>query len=109
MKKTIYTSLFFILLVTGLTAQERKIKKASKEFENYAYADAIDSYKNLIDKGYSKEDIYKKLGNANYLSANYEAASEWYKKLLDLENKEIESDYYYSCLLYTSPSPRDRG
>lgn len=95
MKKTIYTSLCAIVMIVGLTAQEKKVKKATKEFENYAYADAIGSYKNLVEKGYSEEDIYKNLGNANYLNANYEAASEWFAKLFALENTEIEADYYY--------------
>ncbi len=95
MKKTIYTSLCSILMIVGLTAQEKKTKKASKEFENFAYANAIDSYKDLVNKGYSEEDIYKNLGNANYLNANYEAAAQWFSKLFDLENTEIEADYYY--------------
>lgn len=85
-----------ILLCTTLSnAQDKKEKKAEDKFDNYAYADAIDSYENLIKKGYSSEEIYKNLGNANYLNADYNQAVNWYEKLFLLEGSNQYSDEMY--------------
>ncbi|WP_165750293.1 OmpA family protein [Cellulophaga sp. Z1A5H] len=78
----------------GLNLQGQE-KKASTNFDNYAYTEAIDSYENLIKKGHSSEEIYKNLGNANYFNANYEEAATWYGKLFTLENTTIDAEYLY--------------
>ena len=75
--------------------QDRKSKKAEANFNSYAYADAIESYESLVEKGYTSEDIYKNLGNAQYQNANYRAASDWYRRLFELGDAEIEADYLY--------------
>lgn len=93
MKKNI---IILLLLSVGLTlAQEGKIKRANEDFENYAFMDAIASYEDLVKEGYSDEEIFKKLGNANYVNAQYKKASEWYGKLIQLHNVTIKPDYLY--------------
>lgn len=95
MKKTTYF-LGTLMLACSLTqAQDRKTEKAQKDFENYAYADAIESYGNLVADGQTDEQIFKNLGNAHYLNADYVKASDWYGKLFDMENTDIEADYMY--------------
>lgn len=76
-------------------AQEGQIKRADKNFDNYAYIDAINSYEGLVLDGYSDEAIYKRLGNANYLNANYQTAADWYAKLFEVDGLTIDPDYYY--------------
>ena len=77
------------------SAQDKKIKKADTKFTNYAYASAIQSYEELVKDGYTEEEVYKNLGNANYLNANYEEASSWYGKLFALEGADIDPEYMY--------------
>ncbi len=94
-KKIKQITLWAMLSVSLINAQEKQVRRASADFESYAYADAIDSYERLIDKGYSSEAIYKNLGNANYKTANYDAAANWYAKLFELEHAEQDPDDIY--------------
>lgn len=90
-----FTCSVVILACSFLTAQDKKTKKAEDDFSNYAYASAIDAYEELVDKGYSNEEIYKNLGDANYLNAKYDEASDWYSKLFMVEGASIDADYMY--------------
>ena len=90
--------LFFVLfLLMGywLNAQENRLKKAEKAYDNFAYSSAIASYESLVDQGLSSEEIYKNLGNANYLIANYQEAENWYSKLIELNQTDIDPEYLY--------------
>lgn len=84
-----------ILMTFYSQGQEVKVKRADKSFDDYAYIDAISGYEELVKDGYSDELIYKRLGNANYLNANYQTASQWYGKLFGIEGLTIDPDYYY--------------
>ncbi len=95
MKKTRYIIGGLLMVIAVSTAQEKETKTAAQNFDNLAYADAIENYQELIDKGYSEEDIFKKLGDANYQNAKYKEASEWYGKLMNLENASFDADYIY--------------
>lgn len=95
MKKIKYIFLGLALTTAVINAQEKKIKKADDNFNNYAYAPAIESYQNLLDKGYTNEEIYKNLGNANYFNANYDEAANWYEKLFQLEGTTIDAEFMY--------------
>ncbi|AIY15082.1 OmpA family protein [Cellulophaga baltica] len=79
----------------GLQAQEKQAVKAQSKFNSFDYADAISSYEDLIKEGYSSEDVYKNLGDANYMNAQYKEASTWYQKLFELENTTIDPEYLY--------------
>ncbi len=84
----------FLSMSVGYS-QNKNEKKANEKFDNYAYSDAIDTYEDLVAKGYNTEDIYKRLGNANYLNANYKKAAEWYERLFAVEGASIEAEYLY--------------
>lgn len=86
---------FLVLSCTFAYAQNKKTKKAEEDFTNYAYAEAIDAYEELVGKGYSNEEIYKNLGDANYLNARYDEASDWYSKLFMAEGANIDAEYMY--------------
>jgi outer membrane protein OmpA-like peptidoglycan-associated protein/tetratricopeptide (TPR) repeat protein len=85
----------FFLIGMLTQAQESKEKKAADNYNDYAFSDAIESYQSLLDKGYSNEQIYKNLGNANYFNAQYDEAANWYEKLFELESSTIEPEYLY--------------
>lgn len=95
MKKTNFILLALIFMTFAGLSQERKIKKAENNFDNYAYAPAISSYEKLVEDGFSEERIFKNLGNANYLNANYREAAKWYGRLFALENASIDPEYMY--------------
>ncbi|WP_396635001.1 OmpA family protein [Maribacter sp. R86514] len=95
MKKTGYIFYGLAVMAMMASAQDKKVEKADTKFTDYAYASAIRSYEQLVKDGNTEEDIYKNLGNANYLNANYEEASSWYGKLFALEGADIDPEYMY--------------
>ncbi|MBM1106427.1 OmpA family protein [Aurantibacter crassamenti] len=91
-----YHILFLIFFIHALgSSQEKKRKATNDNFDAYAYMVPIESYESLLKKGYNESIIYKKLGNQNFLSANYDVATYWYEKLVNLNETDIEPDYLY--------------
>lgn len=74
-----------LLLPLGLLAQVRTLNKADKKFDSEAYVSAIQIYERLANKGMGSEQIYEKLGDANYFNANYVQAEQWYTKRYELK------------------------
>lgn len=74
-----------LLLPMGLLAQNRTLKKAEQTFTKESYVSAIQIYERLANKGMGSEQIYEKLGDANYFNANYVAAENWYTKRYELK------------------------
>ncbi|WP_299767227.1 OmpA family protein [uncultured Dokdonia sp.] len=94
MKK--YFILLFILSTPVITtAQESKISKGNKGFDNYNYVNAQNVYQKVADKGYESADLYKRLGDSYYLNASYEKAQVWYGKLIDKYSENIEPETYF--------------
>lgn len=88
-------SLILTSAITSATAQDKTTKKANKNFKNYSFAEAIEGYEELVEKGFTEEGIYKNLGDANYNNANYSEAANWYSKLFAMENASTNSDDMY--------------
>jgi outer membrane protein OmpA-like peptidoglycan-associated protein len=82
----------------SMLGQKQKAKKATEEYNEYAYQEAIDKYEDLVASGYSTDDIYKNLGNSHFANAEYEEAAKWYGELMGLE-EEIEPEYIYRYAL----------
>ncbi|TWI43585.1 WD40 repeat protein [Flavobacterium glaciei] len=96
MKKNI---LLYITIVTifsiNIYSQKAKLATADKEYDGYAYVDAIKTYERIAEKGYKSIDMYKKLGNAYYFNAQFDNAAKWYGELFTLDTSNLESEYYY--------------
>ncbi|MGL2995312.1 OmpA family protein, partial [Flavobacterium sp. TSSA_36] len=75
-------------------AQKAKVSAANKNYSNYAYVDAIQTYERLANKGYASAEMFQKLGNAYYFNADFEKAAQWYEKLYQMQS-ELEPEYYY--------------
>lgn len=90
----ILTATFLACALVG-AQQDKKTKKADADFNSYAYADAIDSYEELVEDGYTSQEILIGLGNANYLNAEYKAAADWYGQLFGLEGASIDPEYMF--------------
>jgi len=91
----ILTGIIVTFFIFEASAQSSKEKIAAKRYADFAYADAIQSYESLVEDGHSKQEIFKRLGNANYYNAHYDEAANWYGKLMKLEIKDLETDYIY--------------
>lgn len=88
--------IFFLGLYSFTFSQSKVIKQLSDSAETYytagEYEKAINSYEQIVDKGYEAWQLYYNLGNAYYKSnkltqaiVNYERA-----KLLNPQNEDIE-------------------
>jgi hypothetical protein len=83
----------------GLQAQQDRI--SDPELSTRLEADKrIDDYLKLVKLGYSEREIYEDLGNANFLSENYETAAFWYQKLIDLSGAEAVPSSYVDRYKY---------
>jgi outer membrane protein OmpA-like peptidoglycan-associated protein/tetratricopeptide (TPR) repeat protein len=88
------TILLFISIISSVFSQKVKLDNANKEYDNYAYIDAIEIYEEVAKKGFKSVDLFQKLGNSNYFNANFNEAAKWYEELFKL-NEEVTPEYYY--------------
>lgn len=98
----LYSTLLSFIVLQGYS-QKNKIAAADKQYDQYAYVDAIKTYERVAAKGYKDEKMFRKLGNAYYFNAELEKAAKWYGELFAM-NQEQEPEYYYrysQCLKAT--------
>ncbi|WP_179339150.1 OmpA family protein [Winogradskyella ludwigii] len=95
-----YKTLLLITLMSsfGLTAQNKDTKKADKQFAQYEFIKAIESYNKLIANGNSDAYVYGQLAESYYNVFNTEEAEHWYAKALEISEKP-EMIYKYSQML----------
>lgn len=72
----------------------KKEAKGNKEYEKYAYIDAIKTYERIYEKGYKSPDMLLKIGNSYYFNAELEKANKWYAELY-ATSPEQEPEFYY--------------
>ena len=94
-KRILLTSILAVLLLGNIFAQERRLVKGNKEYEEYSFSPAIDIYKKVLDKGYVNSDLLQKLGNSYYFNANYEEAEKIYKQLIETYGSEVGPEYFF--------------
>ena len=93
MKKTNIVVLF--LIIYGVVyPQQYKIDKADKEYDKFAYVDAIKTYESVFNSGYKSEDMLQKLANSYYFRADLTNAAKWYSELFKFA-KNLGPEYYY--------------
>lgn len=96
MKKSYLITLLGAFIVSNASfAQESKIKSANKQFEKYNYIDARNIYLDVVEKGFSSQDIYEKLGDSYYFNSELDKASKWYAKLYYEYKKTIAPEYLF--------------
>lgn len=93
MKKIIYSTLVFIITMNNYS-QKAKEAKADKEYDQYAYVDAIKTYERLFEKGYKSVDMLQKLGDSYYFKGDLDNAAKYYGELFAL-TQEVAPEYYY--------------
>ncbi len=87
--------LAFLLLLTlnaGAKDFQDLLEKGNRQYLNGEYEQAVETYRSIIDSGYTSAELYYNLGNAYYKShditmalVNYERA-----KILDPKDTEIQ-------------------
>ncbi|WP_179318633.1 OmpA family protein [Winogradskyella helgolandensis] len=95
-----YKTLLLITLMSGfcLTAQNKDTKKADKQFAQYEFVKAAESYNKLVDNGKADAYVYGQLAESYYNIFNTEAAERWYAKALETSDNP-EMVYKYSQML----------
>ncbi|MDI5899624.1 OmpA family protein [Flavobacterium yafengii] len=91
---TLIYSLLLSLMVLQGHGQKAKVASADKQYDRYAYVDAITTYERVAQKGYKDEKMFQKLGNAYYFNAELEKAGKWYGELFAMIQDQ-EAEYYY--------------
>ncbi|MFV8225656.1 OmpA family protein [Christiangramia aquimixticola] len=93
MKNIYSTILLFLCCSIGLQAQSGKQKKADKLFNEFAYLEATDVYKELIEKDYKVTYNSLKLADAYMLLRSPENAVFYYGDVI--QDTTISPEYYY--------------
>ncbi len=90
--------ILFAVVLSSLTfkgfAQKDAEKIADKNYEQFAYINAIITYERIAKKGYKSVEMFKKLGNSYYFNAQLEKAEKWYEELFSM-TQDVEPEYYY--------------
>jgi outer membrane protein OmpA-like peptidoglycan-associated protein len=93
--RIIYLLVASMVSISGYTQLQNKVKAADKQYDKYAYVDAITTYERVFERGYKSEDMLKKLGNAYYFKADLDNAYKWYGELFAFAPNVAEPEYYY--------------
>jgi tetratricopeptide (TPR) repeat protein len=98
MKKglSLMTLLFALVLGNINSYAQTGLNPANKDYDRWAYINAIDLYEKVYKRGYSNQELVEKLGNAYYFNARYGQAETYYQKLFsEYESADISSEYFY--------------
>ncbi|MFZ4106281.1 OmpA family protein [Flavobacterium sp.] len=96
MKNKIKYLVIACIVTLSINAQSLKIKevKADKQYEKFAYVNAIKTYERIFAKGYKSQDLLQKLGDSYYFKADLDNAAKWYTELFNF-TQEVTPEYYY--------------
>ncbi|MES2864241.1 MAG: OmpA family protein [Bacteroidota bacterium] len=94
MKKIIQTFLLICLFSGNAIYAQQNIEKAERDYNNFAYIDALNIYERVAAKGHKSADLFQKIGNSYYFNGLLDKAEPWYEQLFDL-TEEVEPEYYF--------------
>jgi len=83
-----------LLQIGGINAQDKKIEKANKVYNKFAFIEASKLYQNLVDKGDTSVEVYTKLGNCYYFNAQYPEAADAYAKVFN-SGQSVDPEFYF--------------
>ena len=104
--KNLYIAISFVIVSTGLSAQNKDTAAADKLYERYEYVDAAKEYLKLVDKGKSDPYVYKQLADTYYNMFNGTEAAKWYAKATET-NQDAETYYRYAQMLKSNGKYED--
>ena len=95
-----YITIAFLLFATIVgNAQEGKIERGTKNFNQYDFVDAQQIYQKVADKGYESADLFKRLGDSYYLNARYDKSAVYFGKLIQQFPEAAEAEAYFRYAL----------
>ncbi|MDB3976923.1 OmpA family protein [Flavobacteriaceae bacterium] len=92
-QKILSILVLFLSIGSGFS-QTNELIQADKDFARFAYIDARKVYLKVVEDGYGSADIYKKLGDTYYWNSEYDNASKWYLRLVELFPEKTTAEYY---------------
>ncbi|MDO6596584.1 OmpA family protein [Oceanihabitans sp. 2_MG-2023] len=98
--KNVYNILILTLFFSSsiLFAQEKVIKKANKDYEEFAYVDARNNYLKANSDGFQSLELLKKLGDSYYFNADYINAVKWYAQVFE-STDDLDPEYIHRYAL----------
>ena len=93
MRKEIFFYATISLLYFKMYSQNEKVFITDKINNKYAYINVTKTYERVAAKGYKSVDLFQKLGNSYYSSAELEKAAKWYGELFAMTT-DLEPQYY---------------
>ena len=78
----------------SMYSQKAKEAKADKQYDKFAYVDAIKTYERMFSKGYKSQDMLQNLGDSYYFKADLDNAAKWYGELFAF-TQDVAPEYYY--------------
>jgi len=95
--KKIYTIFLLIIMSSSMAlAQNSKIKKADKYYDQLKYTQAIDAYMRLLKKGENTVHVYQRLANSYYHINDTKQAETFYGRIMKRDNIDPETVYNYA-------------
>ena len=92
--KKILKPITLLLVSFCANAQTSNLQKGNKQYEDFAYVDAIKTYERVAEKGYKSVDLFEKLGDSYYFNSKFKEANKWYGELFSM-NEKVGTEYYY--------------
>lgn len=92
--KKLYLIITFLAGLFVSVAQQNQIKKATEQYRNMEYINAITTYEKVAQKGYKTYDMMRHLGNAYYFNAQYPEAAKWYAEMFAMQPTAEDPEYY---------------
>lgn len=94
MKNRIIYLVVACIATMSMHSQKAKEAKADKQYDKFAYVDAIKTYERMFEKGYKSQDMLQNLGDAYYFKADLDNAAKWYGELFAF-TQDVAPEYYY--------------
>ncbi|WP_452227585.1 OmpA family protein [Lacinutrix sp. MEBiC02404] len=85
---------FFGFFISIGYAQKGKIKKASKQYDQFSYVKTSEILLEVAEAGHKSVDLFQKLGNSFYFNNKMEEATKWYGELMALD-EPLDAEYYF--------------
>jgi len=89
----------FVLISTSVFGQTAKQKRAERQFNDFSFVKAINTYEKLVDTSFNEFYSMRKLGDAYIMLRQPEKALEIYKEVVKQENVPSEYFLYYAQTL----------
>lgn len=99
-KKILVLGLCLSFAIGFSQKKDRILKKANTKYEEFSFIEARKLYAKLIEKGYSLNEVYGRLGDTYFFNSDYANALIWYEKLMEAKD-EVAAEYnlrYSICL-----------